>query len=74
MRQMPVSKAGSAGAARQKRTKASRRKSRVRTELAIVRALERLLTKRGFEGLGVNAVAETAGVSKELIYRYFGGL
>ncbi len=74
MRQMPVSKAGSAGAARQKRTKASRRKSRVRTELAIVRALERLLTKRGFEGLGVNAVAETAGVSKEVIYRYFGGL
>lgn len=52
----------------------ARRKSRVKTELAILSALERLLTKHGFEGLGVNAVAQAAGVSKELIYRYFGGL
>jgi len=54
--------------------KAARRKSRVKTERAIVGALERLLTNHGFEGLGVNAVAQAAGVSKELIYRYFGGL
>lgn len=54
--------------------RAARRKSRVKTERAIVAALERLLTKHGFEGLGVNAVAQAAGVSKELIYRYFGGL
>jgi AcrR family transcriptional regulator len=51
-----------------------KRKSRVKTELGILRALEELLTRRGFEGLGVNAVAQAAGVSKELIYRYFGGL
>jgi AcrR family transcriptional regulator len=69
---MPRSRAG--GAAPGKAKKEGRRKSRVKTELAILGALERLLTKHGFEGLGVNAVAQAAGVSKELIYRYFGGL
>ncbi len=33
-----------------------------------------LLTRNGFESLGVNAVAQEAGVSKVLIYRYFGSL
>ncbi|MSP87978.1 MAG: TetR/AcrR family transcriptional regulator [Alphaproteobacteria bacterium] len=51
-----------------------RRKSRVETELTIVSALEEILTGQGFDGLGINAVAQRAGVSKELIYRYFGGL
>src|SRR5262249_26980591 len=32
----------------------------------------RLLETRGFEDVGVNAVAREAGVDKVLIYRYFG--
>jgi len=72
MELMPEPRAGAASPGNTE--KATRRKSRVKTERAIVGALERLLTKRGFEGLGVNAVAQAAGVSKELIYRYFGGL
>lgn len=51
-----------------------RRRNRVATQLAILGALEEILTESGFEGLGVNVVAQRAGVSKELIYRYFGGL
>jgi AcrR family transcriptional regulator len=71
---MPAAKPVVAATPSQRTRKAVRRKSRVKTELTILRALERLLTKQGFEGLGVNAVAQAAGVSKELIYRYFGGL
>jgi AcrR family transcriptional regulator len=65
---------GGAAAAPKRQKNEVKRKSRVKTELGILKALEGLLTKRGFEGLGVNAVAQAAGVSKELIYRYFGGL
>jgi AcrR family transcriptional regulator len=49
-------------------------RNRVKTELKILYALETLLTEQGFDALGVNAVAQASGVSKELIYRYFGGL
>ena len=44
------------------------------TKQKILRAVETLLAKDGFRGLGVNAVAREAGVDKVLIYRYFGGL
>lgn len=40
----------------------------------ILDAVERVLTRDGIPGLGVNAVAKEAGVGKPLIYRYFGGL
>jgi AcrR family transcriptional regulator len=33
-----------------------------------------VLAKKGFKGIGVNAVAREAGVDKVLIYRYFDGL
>jgi len=33
-----------------------------------------VLAERGLQAVGVNRVAERAGVSKVLIYRYFGGL
>lgn len=49
----------------------SRRKQ---TEQAILDALEALLREGGMKSVGVNAVAKRAGVSKELIYRYFDGL
>ncbi len=45
-----------------------------RTREAIIDALERILTREGFTGVGVNALAREAGVDKVLIYRYFGSL
>lgn len=47
-------------------------KNRNETEHAILQAVTDIVRERGFGSLGVNAVAETAGVSKVLIYRYFG--
>ncbi|WP_020610937.1 TetR/AcrR family transcriptional regulator [Sediminispirochaeta bajacaliforniensis] len=49
-------------------------KDRKQTEEQILTALDRLFLSKGFTGLGVNAVAKEAGVSKVLIYRYFGGI
>ncbi|HRW79035.1 MAG TPA: helix-turn-helix domain-containing protein, partial [Candidatus Sabulitectum sp.] len=45
-----------------------------KTREAIMDALERILTREGFTGVGVNALAREAGVDKVLIYRYFGSL
>lgn len=50
------------------------KRDRRSTEEAIVRAFEAVLLREGVEGLGVNAVAQEAGVNKVLIYRYFGDL
>jgi AcrR family transcriptional regulator len=44
------------------------------TSRRLVNAVGSLLAKKGFKGIGVNAVAREAGVDKVLIYRYFGGL
>jgi AcrR family transcriptional regulator len=44
------------------------------TSRRLVSAVGSLLAKKGFKGIGVNAVAREAGVDKVLIYRYFGGL
>lgn len=44
------------------------------TSRRLVSAVGSLLAKKGFKGMGVNAVAREAGVDKVLIYRYFGGL
>jgi len=43
-------------------------------EAVVIEAVGSLLARKGFKGLGVNAVAREAGVDKVLIYRYFGGL
>lgn len=48
--------------------------NRAATEAALVEAVGELLAERGFEGLGVNAIARQAGVNKALIYRYFDGI
>jgi AcrR family transcriptional regulator len=50
------------------------KRDRKATEEAIVSAFEAVLLKDGVAGLGVNAVANQAGVNKVLIYRYFGDL
>ena len=47
---------------------------RQRTEAQIIKAFEKVLRKKGAQGMGVNAVVEEAGVGKGLLYDYFGGL
>ena len=49
-------------------------KDREATENALLEAVGGLVAEEGFEKLGVNAAAARAGVSKMLIYRYFGSL
>ena len=49
-------------------------KDREITEQKILDAVGSMIETDGFESLGINAVAQKAGVSKMLIYRYFGGL
>ena len=50
------------------------KRNKARTKRRLIEATIEILRERGFEQLGVNAVAERAGVSKVLIYRYFGNL
>lgn len=52
----------------------SRSRDRNRTEQRLITAVLQLIREQGFDAVGINAVAETAGVSKVLIYRYFGDL
>lgn len=49
-------------------------KNRQATEQLLIDAVDRLIEENGFEGLGINAIAAKAGVSKMLIYRYFHSL
>lgn len=49
-------------------------KNRQTTELTLIKAVNDIIEENGFEGLGINAVAAKAGVSKMLIYRYFNSL
>ncbi|GAB4024804.1 TetR/AcrR family transcriptional regulator [Spirosoma koreense] len=50
------------------------RRNRAATVERILGALEKILNEDGLAGVSINAVADQAGVSKVLIYRYFGGL
>lgn len=47
---------------------------RSQTERQILEALEGVIREDGMPAVGINAVARRAGVSKELIYRYFDGM
>ena len=47
---------------------------RERTERHILDALQAQIAETGMGSVGINAVAKRAGVSKELIYRYFDGM
>lgn len=49
-------------------------KDRDVTEKKILEAVGDIIVNEGFEKVGVNAVSKRVGVSKMLIYRYFGGL
>lgn len=50
------------------------RKNKAHTKRRILRTVERLLVDEGFSALGINRIANEAGVAKVLIYRYFGDL
>ncbi len=50
------------------------KKDRAATEEKIYESFLSLLEEKGSQAVGINAIAKKAGVSKELIYRYFGGL
>ncbi|AMQ01263.1 Regulatory protein TetR [Pedobacter cryoconitis] len=47
-------------------------KNRKLTERKLIDAVGEIIRSTGYTGLGVNAIAKSAGVSKKLIYRYFG--
>lgn len=49
-------------------------RNRKATREKFIKAVGSILSKNGFAGIGINAVAREAGVDKVLIYRYFGGL
>ena len=49
-------------------------KNRNQTEQRILDAVGKIVESEGFEAVGVNAVAGVSGVSKVLIYRYFGSI
>ena len=47
-------------------------KNKEETKRKLVAAVAHIFQTEGYVGLGVNKVAKLAGVSKKLIYRYFG--
>jgi AcrR family transcriptional regulator len=49
-------------------------RDRAGKEADLVRAFDTVLARAGWEGIGVNAVVQEAGVGGNLLYRYFGGL
>ena len=51
-----------------------RTRNRASTEERIVNAAIEILSDTGFTGLGINPIAQRAGIDKQLIYRYFGGM
>lgn len=54
--------------------KISAERDREATERRLLETFGGLIREEGFERVGINALAERAGVSKILIYRYFGSL
>ncbi|QEC62442.1 TetR/AcrR family transcriptional regulator [Mucilaginibacter ginsenosidivorans] len=50
------------------------RKNKDETMKRLIEAVGQILKDKGYTGLGVNKIAFQAGVSKELIYRYFDSL
>ncbi|MCY1667291.1 TetR/AcrR family transcriptional regulator [Rhizobium sp. SL86] len=61
-------------AARNADEEPARMRDRPATEARILEAAQAILIAAGPGGFGVNAVAREAGVDKQLIYRYYGGL
>jgi AcrR family transcriptional regulator len=49
-------------------------KDRVATENRLLETIGMMIAEKGFEKIGINAVASQSGVAKVLIYRYFGSV
>ena len=49
-------------------------KDRTATEKRLLETIGRMIAEKGFEKIGINAVSAQSGVSKILIYRYFGSV
>jgi AcrR family transcriptional regulator len=49
-------------------------RNREKSKERFLQAVGEILTTKGFAALKVNAIAETAGLDKKLIYKYFGGV
>ena len=49
-------------------------RDRQATERRILKTVGEMIAENGFEKIGINAVANCSGVSKVLIYRYFGSV
>lgn len=54
--------------------KGSAERDREATEARLIDTVGRMIAENGFEKIGINAVATQSGVSKILIYRYFGSV
>ena len=50
------------------------KRNRGESEQKLIHAVHAILLEKGFQAVGINAVAEHAGLNKVLIYRYFGGI
>ena len=49
-------------------------KDKEQTKRRLIEAVGEIIKSDGYNALGVNAIAKRAGVSKKLIYRYFGNV
>ena len=49
-------------------------RDREATEKRLLDAIGKMIAEDGFEKIGINAIATQSGVSKILIYRYFGSV
>ena len=49
-------------------------RDRQATERRLLKTVGEMIAENGFEKIGINAVANCSGVSKVLIYRYFGSV
>ncbi len=49
-------------------------RDRQATERRLLKTVGEMIAENGFEKIGINAVANCSGVSKVLIYRYFGSI
>ena len=49
-------------------------KDRAATEKRLLDTIGKMIVEKGFENIGINAVAAQSGVAKILIYRYFGSV
>lgn len=61
-------------AAQHRQSKAAGERDREATERRLLETVGEMVAAEGFEQIGINAVAARAGVSKILIYRYFGSV